>query len=238
VHVYLYALLFFQFPVYSSSTTQVACPVNGCVLHAKTSCESWIVVQSVHARAVYSSIAYSSLVGQVIVSHECALSANFASVTFPTFDTVNPREIPRVHVDVYTRGGVHNSGFSVALGRLSLRIVVPRVARDTAWPVVQRDLWTSIRGLCVTYLTDHNYILLLERSLRYGSSFLSSFLPSFLPSFHPSAHIARSFSLYLTSCWTFWFINSVEKWLNLSSPCWQSVVNLFEEIISFIQQFW
>lgn len=80
----------------------------------------------------------SSLIGQVLVSHECALSANFASVTFPTFDTANPREIPRVHdVDVYTRGGVHNSGFSIALGRLSLRIVVPRVARDTAWPAVQ-----------------------------------------------------------------------------------------------------
>ncbi|KYM81282.1 hypothetical protein ALC53_08353 [Atta colombica] len=132
-----------------------------------------------------------------MVSHECALSANFASVTFPTFDRANPREIPRVHVDVYTRSGVHNSGFSVALGRLSLRIVVPRVARDTAWPAVQRDLWTSIWGLCVTYLTDHNYILLLEPYLRYGSSFL---LPSFLPSFHPSTRIARTarpFSLYL-----------------------------------------
>lgn len=29
--------------------------------------------------------------GQVIVSHECALSANFGGVTFPTFDTANPR---------------------------------------------------------------------------------------------------------------------------------------------------
>lgn len=46
---------------------------------------------------------YSRLLGQVIVSHECALSANFADITFPTFDTANPREIPRVHVDVYTR---------------------------------------------------------------------------------------------------------------------------------------
>lgn len=56
-----------------------------------------------------------------------ALSANFGGVTFPTFDTANPREISRrVHVDVYS--GVHNSGFSVALGRLSLRIV-PGVAR-------------------------------------------------------------------------------------------------------------
>lgn len=131
-------------------------------------------------RAPASRIPVSSS-SHMTVSHECALSANFASVTFPTFDTANPREIPRVHVDVYTHGGVHNSGFSVALGRLSLRIVVPRVARDTAWPAVQRDLWTSIRGLCVTYLTDHNYILLLERSLRHGFSFL---LPSFLPSIH------------------------------------------------------
>ncbi|EFN72658.1 hypothetical protein EAG_06842 [Camponotus floridanus] len=39
----------------------------------------------------------------VIVSHVCALSANFVGVTFPTFDTANPREIPRVHVDVYAQ---------------------------------------------------------------------------------------------------------------------------------------
>ena len=160
---------------------------------------------SSRACAAHCTIAYSSLVGQVMVSHECALSANFASVTFPTFDRANPREIPRVHVDVYTRSGVHNSGFSVALGRLSLRIVVPRVARDTAWPAVQRDLWTSIRGLCVTYLTDHNYILLLEPYLRYGSSFL---LPSFLPSFLPSIHSYRSYcstilSISTMTCRTF-----------------------------------
>ena len=59
--------------------------------------------------------------------------------------------------------------------------------RDTA-TAVRRDLWTSIRGLRVTYLTDHNYILLLEipasflvhlhgrRRPSYGSSTLGDVL--------------------------------------------------------------
>jgi len=91
----------------------------------------------------------------------------------------------RASTSTSTRGGVHNSGFSVALGRSSLRIAVPRVARDTAWPAVQRDLWTSIRGLCVTYLTDHNYILLLEIPAQVP--------PSFLPPPSASYRIVRSF---------------------------------------------
>ena len=63
-----------------------------------------------------------------------------------------------IRVDV--RGGrVHNFGFSV-------RVKTVRVwgsSREPArYRAVYRDLWTSIRGLRVTYLTDHNYILLLE----------------------------------------------------------------------------
>lgn len=46
---------------------------------------------------------FHSLLKQVIGSHVCALSATIVGVTFPTFDTANPQEIPRVHVDVYAQ---------------------------------------------------------------------------------------------------------------------------------------
>lgn len=133
---------------------------------------------------------YSFARWQMVVSHECASSANFRGVTFPTFDTANPREIPRVHVDVYARGGVHNSGFSVALGRLSLRIVVPRAARDTAatGPAVRRDLWTSIRGWVMRDVSPPIIITSCYCGDPKRQWFLSWLLPSFL--LHPSSSVS------------------------------------------------